>query len=361
MITGLYPDIFFYPSGKLIFYVKPIIFYLKTYLPIVCIGSRLIKEKLYLNDFYLAIEKVSKFSLIISLLQIIAIMGINSKELGEVLGLKRPYLEQYANSFWKLRNQAFFFEPKFYASFIAISLPIFYKNKKFFLLTASIVVGFLTMSQTFITNLIGMWLIFIVFKNVKNIRRKIIMALSVFIVFFYMILLLKDQMVNLYINNSENPVFQIFAERAFERYDLNETGKESIVLGLPLQEDLELPIFKFLSDHPIFILTGYGPGNSTFIKPQYFYGQPNYYSHLAGIGGTNINMRWFYIIAEFGFFGFLFFFIFLLPKNQLVSLFNKNFYSYIWVCFFFSQIDIIFLITAILYRKEIQNHSFEES
>jgi hypothetical protein len=65
-------------------------------------------------------------------------------------------------------------------------------------------------------------------------------------------------------------------------------------------------------------------------------------------------MRWFYIMAEFGIFSLFVFFYILTQTRPDISSFQSGYLAFVWVCFFFSQIDLFLLIVALLctFREE---------
>ncbi len=351
LITIFYRDIFYYPNNnKLPFYIKPIYFYVKTYLPYFVIGAKILEDEgvCSLKVFFEAVKKVAKFSFILALIQILTEFIFNNDAIGELVGMQFRYLDMHKDDFFSLRVQALFGEPKLYSAFLSLVIPIFYKDKEYKFVVLSLIMGALTQSQTFWVNLLCLIIIFGIFKNIDFIRAKIWLTLSVIVAIFLTVSTTKEYLFEHYLENQDNPIYEIVAKRAISRYGQGEIIKENEILGLPLQEDLEMPVFNFFSDNLWLLPFGYGPGNSTFINPKYFFGQNNYENRVAGIGANNLSMRWFYIVSEFGLIGFIFFFYILTIVNQQITNFEKNYFAFVWTCLFFSQIDIFFIIVAIL-------------
>jgi hypothetical protein len=74
----------------------------------------------------------------------------------------------------------------------------------------------------------------------------------------------------------------------------------------------------------------------------------NYQNRLAGIGGQNLNLRWFFILAEFGAVSLFFFFLILTRTGPGTPPFQRSYLAFVAVCFFFSQIDLFLIIVALL-------------
>src|SRR5262249_38143516 len=153
----------------------------------------------------------------------------------------------------------------------------------------------LTASQTFWINVLGGAVLFSIFRYLPSVRLKVLGTLGVIVGLFLMVAASKDYLLKHYMENRNDPVYKMLFERSAYRYDNEIWQKNNIILGIPLQRDMELPIVDFLKDEPYLLFSGYGAGNSSFIPPNYFFGQLNYENHLAGIGGHNLNMRWFFI------------------------------------------------------------------
>ena len=351
LITIFYKDVFYYPNNnKLVFYTKPIYFYLKTYLPYFAIGAKVLsdKENCSFKVFFDTLKRTAKFSFIIAFIQIFVEFVFNNDAIGELVGMQFRYLDMHKNDFFSLRVQALFGEPKLYSAFLSLVIPVFYRDKDYKFVILSVIIGALTQSQTFWVNILCLIIIFGIFKNINFIRVKILLTLAVIVGIFLTISATKDYLFNNYLENQDNPIYEIVAKRAISRYGQGEIIKENEILGLPLQEDLEMPVVNFFSDNLWLLPFGYGPGNSTFINPKYFFGQNNYENHAAGIGANNLSMRWFYVVVEFGLIGFLFYFLILTRTNKNVSTFENNYFAFVWTCLFFSQIDPIFILVALL-------------
>ncbi|PSL47317.1 hypothetical protein CLV51_102163 [Chitinophaga niastensis] len=358
LIVQFYKDPFYYPGGKLyVFYTRPLYFYLKTYLPLFAIGAKIVQEKDQFNfdDFLTTIKTIAKFSCIIAALQIFAEFSFNNLALDEILGLQRRYLQEQSNDVFSLRIQALFSEPKIFSAFLSLSIPVFLKDRNFRMAGIAFLAGILTVSQTFWINLVAGSLVFLIFPRMQSVRLKIIGSLLSIVCLFLAVAGSKEYFIKEYAANQQNTFYQLIFKRSAYRYDTDLWGKNNILLGMPLQRELELPVVDFLKDEPYLLLSGYGGGNSTFIPPQYFFGQLNYENRLAGIGGNNLNMRWFFILAEFGGFALLGFFLILTQSKYNIPPFQNNYFAFIWICFFFSQIDLLLVIVALLSAYDAEN------
>ncbi|HEY8960100.1 hypothetical protein [Chitinophaga sp.] len=352
LITQLYRDPFHYPGGKLfVFYTKPLYFYLKTYLPLFAIGAKIVQERKQLSfeQFAESIKKIAVISCVIASIQVAVQLTFRNVELSELLGLQGRYLMQEINGPLGLRVQALFGEPKVFGAFLSLAIPFFLRDRNYKATAVMIIAGILTSSQTFWINLLAGGLVFVCLPQVMTVRWKIAGTLGIIIGLFLGVAASKEYFLKHYMENRHQPLYQLLFERSAYRYD-NEAvwGKSNIILGIPLQRDMELPVVDFLRDEPYLLISGYGAGNSPFIPPNYFFGQLSYQSNIEGVGGRNLNMRWFFILAEFGAVSLFFFFLVLTRTGQHVTSFQRSYLAYVAVCFFFSQIDLFLVIVALL-------------
>lgn len=351
LITQLYKDPFNYPGGRYYaFYTKPVYFYIKTYLPLFAIGGRIVQERnaLSWDAFCETMKRITKISLCIAGIQIFIQLTFQNVALSEILGLQSRYLAEQISGPLGLRVQAWFGEPKVFSAFLSLAIPILLKDKEYKIAGAAFVVGILTASQTFYINLVVAGVVFIIFGRLNGVRLKILCTLGLIIGIFMTVAASKDYLLKHYMANRNDPVYKALFERSAYRYDNEIWQKNNIILGMPLQRDMELPVVDFLRDEPYLLISGYGAGNSTFIPPSYFFGQPLYEFRVAGVGGHNLNMRWFFILAEFGGVALIFFFLLLTRVGSGVLLFQRSYFAFVAVCFFFSQIDLIMIIVAML-------------
>ncbi|SKD09285.1 hypothetical protein SAMN05660461_5169 [Chitinophaga ginsengisegetis] len=360
LITQLYKDPFSYPDGKLfVFYTKPLYFYLKTYLPWFAIGARIVQDRQQLSfgQFAATIRKIAGISCIIALIQISVQLIFRNVALSELLGLQSRYLMQEINGPLGLRVQALFGEPKIFSAFLSLAIPLFIKDRNYKATAIMMVVGILTSSQTFWVNILGGGLLYLCLPKLMSVRWKVLSTLGMIVVLFLGVAASKEYFLKHYMANRNQPVYQMLFERSAYRYDTEIWGKNNIILGIPLQRDMELPVVDFLRDEPYLLISGYGAGNSTFIPSSYFFGQLSYQSRIEGVGGRNLNMRWFFILAEFGAVSLFFFFLILTRTGPDVPPFQRNYLAYVVVCFFFSQIDLFLIIVALLcaYNNESVN------
>ncbi len=330
--------------------LRPLYFYLKTYLPLFAIGAKIVmnRERLSFDLFFVIIKRVATWSCVIALLQILVVLLTHNHALAQLMGLQERYLSEDTDGALPLRVQAFFAEPKTFGAFLALSIPVFVRDKKWVMGAICLGLGILTQSQTFWTDLGAMAIIYGLFKSWNNLRFQILGGLGVMILIFLGIAGSTAILFSQYQSNQHNPFIKLVLERSVSRYDPYDFGKKNVIAGIPLQEDLEYPVYEFMQDHPVLFLTGYGPGNSAFISPEYFYGTQSYDLHLAGVGGTNLNMRWLYMAFEFGIPSFICFFWVLTRIHPRLGRFERNYFAAIWICLFFSQIDLVFLCAALL-------------
>lgn len=367
LITQLYKDPFNYPGGKMLaFYTKPIYFYVKTYLPLFAIGAKIVQEReqLSFEKFTVTMKKIAVISCVIAAIQIAVQFIFRSVELSELLGLQSRYMLQEINGPLGLRVQALFAEPKIFSAFLSLAIPLFVRDRNYKAAIVMVIVGILTSSQTFWINILAGGLLFLCLPKLMPVRWKIISTLGMIVGIFLSIAASKEYFLKHYMANRNQPVYQLLFERSAYRYDNEIWGKNNIILGIPLQRDMELPVVDFLRDEPYLVISGYGAGNSTFIPASYFFGQLSYQNRVAGIGGHNLNMRWFFILAEFGAVSLFFFFLILTKTGQHIMPFQRSYLAYVAVCFFFSQIDLFLIIVALLcaYDNEsINDTGYEQS
>ncbi|MCW3467875.1 hypothetical protein [Chitinophaga nivalis] len=352
LITQFYKDPFYYPGSKLyIFYSKPLYFYIKNYLPLFAIGSKIVQEmdRLSFEGFLNSIKKIAGISCGIAMLQVFVQLTFRNIALSEILGLQHRYLLQQINGPLGLRVQALFSEPKIFSAFLSLAIPLFARDRNYRMVAFAIFTGILTSSQTFWINMLAAVLVFIALPRIPSVRFKILGTLGIIIGLFLVVESSKEFFLQQYMANRHQKFYQLLFERSAYRYDHNEVwGKSNIVMGIPLQRDMELPVVDFLRHEPYLLLSGYGAGNSTFIPPNYFFGQINYENRVSGVGGHNLNMRWFFILAEFGIVSLVFFFLILTKATPHITFFQRNYLAFVAVCFFFSQIDLILVMTALL-------------
>ncbi|WP_212003649.1 hypothetical protein [Chitinophaga sp. HK235] len=350
MLTQLYEDPFGIQGNATSYYIRPLYFYMKNYIPLLAIGARIIKERdtISFEQLLATMKKIALFSSALGAIQLFVQVVLKNNMLGELLGLQQRYMLEDINGLMGVRIQALFGEPKVFCAFISLTLPVFLRDREYKSAFWVFLMAVQTSSQTFWINLFTALIVFVLLKPFYRVRFKILASLSLIIGMFLLIASAKDFLIQYYMENRDQAISRMLLERSVSRYDTQYWQEDNQVLGIPLQRDMELPVVDFLKDHPYLLLTGYGPGNSTFIPSQYFSGQIRYMNSMDGVGGHNLNMRWFYILAEFGIFGLIFFFLLLTRVEKEIPLFQRNYLVYVAVCFFFSQIDLFLLIMALL-------------
>ncbi|RBL91367.1 hypothetical protein DF182_01720 [Chitinophaga flava] len=350
MVTQLYEDPFSIQGSTTSYYLRPLYFYLKNYIPLLAIGARILRERdtISFEQMLATMKKIALFACALGVVQLFVQLVLKNDILSELLGLQQRYMLEDINGLLGVRVQALFGEPKVFCAFLSLTIPVFLRDREYKSAFLVFLMAAQTSSQTFWINLFAAFIVFVLLKPIYRVRFKILASLSLIVGLFLLIASAKDFLMKYYLENRDQPVARMLLERSVSRYDTQYWQEDNQVLGIPLQRDMELPIVDFLKDHPYLLLTGYGPGNSSFIPSQYFSGQLRYMNAMEGVGGHNLNMRWFYILAEFGIFGLIFFFLLLTRVEREIPLFQRNYLVYISVCFFFSQIDLFLLIVALL-------------
>ena len=331
--------------NPIFWYAKTGASYVKNFLPYFFIGMAVKRQvdKIDLENTFKAILKIATVSSIIALGQLLVFVVFHQNAvLLELVGLNGAYNYQYNILGINLvRVQAFFYEPKSLAAFLGLAVPlaIHLKNKSSALLF--ILVGFLTLSQTFIVILLAGFIVFVLLKNVQNIRASIVWSMAIIIGFFFSISSLKDYLLENYATKEESIAYTIFLDRAFNRYTLDDPEENRELFGIPLQPDIELPAVNFLRDNNVFILTGFGPGNYNTLPFKYFISTWNIEALEKGTFKGHFDMGWIYLIAEFGLVFFLI--VFFILTGVQWSGFAAKFYSFLWLVFFFHRIDILLI------------------
>lgn len=362
MLSQLYQDPFSLSGSMTAYYIRPIYFYLKNYLPLLAIGSRILQERdnLSFEGMLRTMKKIALYSAGIGMLQLFVQVVLQNDILGELLGLQQRYMLEQINGPLGVRIQAFFAEPKVFCAFISLTIPIFLRDRQYKAAAWVFLMAVQTSSQTFWINMLSAVIVFLLLKPIRQVRLKSLVSLGIIVGVFLGIAAAKDTLMQYYLKNRNEAISRILLERSLSRYDTQYWQQDNQVLGIPLQRDMELPVVDFLKDHPYLIWTGYGPGNSSFIPGQYFSGQLRYMQQLEGVGGHNLNMRWFYILAEFGIAGLLFFFWLFTRTDRQLPPFQRNYLAYIVVCFFFSQIDLFLVIMAMLCQPDVAEETIQQ-
>lgn len=343
-------------TDSIIFYTKPIYFYLKNYLPILAIAYKtyLDKKNIDITVFFDTIIKVALFSSIIGFVQILVVKSFNSPDLARLVGVLPRYRGDN-NDFWNLpRISAFFNEPKNFSAILGMSIPIALFQRKYWYLIIIIIAGILSISQTFWVVLLSAFISFILLKFIKSVRYIIFVGIGLIISLFILVSTAKDYIIEHSNEFSDSILFVLLAERAISRYGSDELSSDNEFLGMPLQRDMEYPMYKFIIDFPYLILTGYGPGNFSFVSPNYFVGIMGnyiYYQRVERYTSYNVNMRWYYWILETGLISFIIYF-YLLTTSTSSFIFRNKYYAFLWLSLFFTNIDIFVIVFFILIKPK---------
>ena len=340
-----------------IFLVRPFYFYLKYWLPWFAIISRIKRksQEIHFESFLSTIKNLTIFSLYASFIVLILHIITNNPIIDEFLGIKSRYVYQLSGVSF-LRLQAFFDEPKNYAAFLGTALPIFYHGKNKLLLIIAIIAGLLTVSETFMMFGIVFILIYFVLRKVKYLRKQILLAIGIILLFFLSVSSILNFLVKEYTGNEDDIINKVIISRILMRYNLDDFTPRADFLGLPVQGDLEMPVIIFFEEHPMNILTGYGPTNNPFIPAEYYFkagGDYLYELRLeSGLTGTgHMNLRWIYYSAEFGI---VIFSIIFLKMTSVKNLNRRDskYYSFLWCGLFFNEIELILVLCySILLRS----------
>jgi hypothetical protein len=346
--------------NRLFWYTKTTLNYFKTFLPYFLVGMAVKRQinKIRFEKVYRSIYRIAKISCWIALVQLLCFIVLyNHSALLAIIGLKGGHDYQYNAGLINLvRLQAFFYEPKSLAAFLGLATPvaIHVGNKKSVLLF--LVVGFLTLSQTFIVILLAALIVFLLLRKINTVRSTIVCSITIIVGFFFSISTLKNYLLENYATQEETIAYKIFLDRAFQRYTLDDLDENRELFGIPLQPDIELPAVNFLRDNKIFFLTGFGPGNYNLIPFKYFISQWNITAIEEGNFKGHFDMGWLYLVAEFGVFFFCIVFI-SLTKTKARG-FDAKFYAFLWLIFFFHRIDFLLIaFFCLLFYKNLNREN----
>lgn len=350
-------------------YIKTCANYLKNFGPYFMLGVAVWRNagRIDLNETCFTIYNIAKVSCIVALIQLLCFTIFYQSDLFlEVIGLRGAHNYQFSlGSINLVRVQAFFYEPKSLAAFLGMSVPVaFYLGKKrsIFLF---LLVGFLTVSQTFIVILLAAFILFILLKKVQSVRLAILFGVTIIIGVFLSISFLKDYLLEKYATQEETIAYKIFLDRALQRYSGDDSQESQELFGIPLQPDIELPAVNFLKDNKAFLLTGFGSGNYNTLPLKYFVSEWNIDALEQGTFKGHFDMGWIYLVAEFGAVFFLIVFFGLTEVKN--TGFASRFYSFLWLVFFFHRIDFLLIAFFCLIsyksstRESIDSDNFLQS
>src|SRR5215213_4160064 len=241
--------------NPIVWYIKTSANYIKVFLPyfMVAIVIKRYADQVNTHDVYKTVYKIANYSSLLALVQLVFfVIFYNYGFLLQLIGLTGGYNYEYSIGFVNLvRVQAFFYEPKSLAAFLGLAVPIaiHLKNKKRAILF--VLVGFLTLSQTFIVILLAGFIAFVVLKKIQNVRASILWSIAIIIGLFFSVSSLKDYLLENYATKEETIAYTIFLDRALNRYSLDDPDENRELFGIPLQPDIELPAVNFLRDNKI--------------------------------------------------------------------------------------------------------------
>lgn len=332
-------------------------FYIKIFLPTIFVAKRVYRESITLSIEFLfsVIRKVAVISCYIALFQLLVSSITDNIYITRIIGIRPAFLNNYFGSegaFNATRISAFFNEPKNLSAYLGAAFPVVLMKRKYIQSSLVLIIGVLTIAQTFIIGIIIWGIVFLLMMTIKNVRINIVTGILVLMAFFLVISSFKQTLFKYYVKNSENYFAKLVLARSFDRYDIEDVQESNEVLGLPLQRDMELPVFNFFSERPLLYLSGYGLRNGGFIPPNY-YPQHVYDYRVKGYLSYNINMRWFYYITEFGLIIFIVWFILLTRIPKVVTVFEKKYYAFLWLLLFFAEIELLLILVYVFFLIKV--------
>ena len=333
------------------FYLRPFYFYFKQFLPYFAMGYKVYKERnrYGLNYFFGTLKTVATFSCYIAMFQLLVYAGLRNALFSEILGNRRGYMMSIGGIAF-IRLQAFFIEPKGLAAFLGVAIPLFVKDKMFKKAALASFVGVLTYAATFPVILFSAFVSLVAFGKIQTLRTNLFGSMAIILLMFISLSAAKDYLLNLYVENSNSVVADLLLKRTIDlRYSSGNVMKGDMLLGIPLQSDLEGPVYRYFLDHPLLLLSGYGPANDSFLPAHYWYGQWDYWLRLEG-KPSSMDMRWFYYLSQFG--APIFLVILWALTDVKDEPFTTKYFSFLLLGWFFANIDILVVIMySLLYQS----------
>lgn len=340
-------------SFKLI--LNPIYYFLKFHVPFLLVANRLSRdEKMTLENFLNTVKKIAVFSIYLGFFQFLLHLILNNPLLDQIIGLKLKYRIGFIRSINFIRINALFYEPKGLGIFMALAFPILIKYKMKIYAALSVIIGLLTVSNLYQIGLVIGFICFGIFVNIKSIRIAFTKVFLIIISFFIVFQLL---IVNIDIESfRNNDLIYYSLNRIKQRYNSNNPMSGNLVLGIPLQADLEGPVYNFLKDNPILFLSGYGAFNGIFIPNKYFEGTYAYYSRVDGNHKGHLDMGLAFWLFEFGLLSLIYLLIILTKNRKGFSVFLKKYYVFLLIFSVFFRIDYILVIVYLLKEDNPENY-----
>ncbi|MBK5276433.1 MAG: hypothetical protein JJE30_15490 [Desulfuromonadales bacterium] len=347
---------FEFKSNQIGIIIKPFFFYLKQYLPLFAIASKIYREapKFSINHFYDTLKKTAIFSCYIAIAQYFIHYSIGNQFIDQLIGLKNRYIFQFHGIDF-VRIQAFCTEPKNFSALLALSIPLLLRNGRYIYALIASILAIMTLGQTFPTMLLIAVLTMLIFARLSTVRLNLISSLVTFIIFFQILFSFSTLFIDSFLGKNGSIIQNILFDRAVNRFTDSDDTTIKNLFGIPLQRDLEAPVINYLVDHPWMFLTGYGPANSAYIPSKYWIGEWNYALRSENNVPNHMNMRWLFYIAEFGIIVFMV--IWMCLTGIKAKKFERNFYSFILLCLFIIEIEVVAIIMFALLCAERQARS----
>ncbi len=359
-------DLFSVSKNDLVLYIRPIYYFFKSHLPYIFFIYLVSNKVLNYNSdtFFNDVIKISKFSLVVFILQqIIYYFITNQPEVLEVINIKRRYIisNEYS-SINVMRSGAFFPEPKDYAYFLGISLPILFYKKQYKFFVTCIIVGFLTLSNTFHSVILVYLVCFTFLGWIYSLRKKIFYSILTIILLFSFAQLALKYISDNYLSNAENVAASILFSRLANRVDVVDSyDEDNVVMGIPLQRDMELGVYLFFRDYPWLLVTGHGIGNNRYIPAKYYWQSTMYEDKLNGRAGGGVHMRLFFGLTEYGVLLFLLIAYFLTDIHiQRITKFESTYYAFLFVTLLFAGNEFIIMcfFCLLLFTNKAKNTKY---
>lgn len=342
-------------------FINPFYFFIKFYLPLLLVGHRVYRltDLDSLNDLFKFFERIVLFSACVGIFQIVVFLFVQNEFFIEIIGLKLRYHYRFGEVNL-IRINAFLYEPKELAVLMSLGTIHFFNKSKRYQWMLCLLVGILTLSNSFAGILLLAIVYWIIRKFIKNYSmRPVVVFFAFFSIFFF------TQSVILSIDKGrmsrEYPIFYEFVlKRALVRYDENNPFVGKMFFGFPLQADLEGPIMSYFEEEPQLFLTGFGAGNSTFIPNKYFYGTWAFAKRETGARRWNVNMGWFFWIFQYGIvlFGFIYYYSF---RTKSVNPNLNEILALLFSIFILARVEIfiVIILAMIMAERKSEKNEFK--
>ncbi len=321
---------------------NPIYFYLKTWLPLFFIGSKIYRESKtveYWDSCLMFLKKILFFSCSVAVFQLLVFHLVDGSGIVDFIGIHGQYRYQLG-PLKLVRINGLFIEPKEFAILTGLGAIILFEERKYKSSILTSVIGLLTLSNTFAAIVLIYFFFRVTSALFKSFRSKVLVTLTLTICFFVVVSQARIFFLNNYDQFRKLDLVRIVFERAVNRYQEGNDMVEEF-MGLPMQADMEGPFIRYFNEYPLFFSTGFGPGNSTFIPNEYFRGTWAFKARGEGNRRWHVNMGWFFWIFEIGLIGTVLVFTLVASQVNVVNSTQSSFLALLICILFICRIELL--------------------